>query len=92
LSLDLNRCYIALVHIPRKTHMLIPIGLVYKDIVTRAYADRRDMRWNFDVKVQGYRKYAIKGTGYLGEIPIPFVATLDPLWRLLSTPLDIASG
>jgi len=57
---DPKRFRIALIHQPNNTVLNIPLIDVFRAVVQRAVANRRDVEWSFDVHKTGYREYVVK--------------------------------
>lgn len=88
-TLQFERAFVALYHVPRKTLLVIPIFDVYKVIVGNA-KERPDksIKMAFDVVVQGYRKYALRVGEFKKEIPVRFIQDTSPLLKAIDIPLQ----
>ena len=79
---DPKRLRIALIHKPNNAVLNIPLIDVFKAVLQRAAANRRDVEWSFDVLKTGYREYVVKRDTLQKPLPVSELG-LDTLERLL---------
>src|SRR2546422_7436799 len=80
---DPSRFRIAVIHKPNNTVVNISLIDMFKAVVQRAAATRRDVEWSFDVHKTGYRQYIVKRDTLQSPLPVTELG-IESVERLLS--------